>query len=106
MAGLIFMLDLDGTLVDSEPLKGMALADTCSLYSHPVDSNIYAEVMGRDWDTVLSHFFEQAGINPDRDEFTGKFRHRYLELLDTRRWRRGKCHAVRCLRWHQAYSCC
>lgn len=84
MAGLIFMLDLDGTLVDSEPLKGMALADTCSLYSHPVDSNIYAEVMGRDWDTVLSHFFEQAGINPDRDEFTGKFRHRYLELLDTR----------------------
>ena len=84
MANLALMLDLDGTLVDSEPLKGLALAETCGQYSSAVSPAIYAEVMGSDWSTVLSHFFRQAGINPDPDEFTEKFRHHYLGYLETR----------------------
>lgn len=84
MANLALMLDLDGTLVDSEPLKGLALAETCGQYSSAVSPAIYAEVMGSDWSTVLAHFFRQAGIHPDPDEFTEQFRHRYLAYLETR----------------------
>ena len=89
MANLTLMLDLDGTLVDSEPLKGLALAETCGQYASPVSASpvspaIYTEVMGSDWTTVLSHFFQQAGIHPDPDEFTEKFRRCYLAYLETR----------------------
>ncbi|HSD37553.1 MAG TPA: HAD family phosphatase [Rhodocyclaceae bacterium] len=77
-----YLLDLDGTLVASEPLKGRALADTCRKYGGEITAAAYIEVMGEDWPTVTRHFFSCAGIQPCPDAFNADFRERYLALLD------------------------
>ncbi|MEC5387607.1 HAD family phosphatase [Uliginosibacterium sp. H3] len=78
-----FLVDLDGTLADSEPLKGLALARTCGMYGGEVSVEVYAEVMGEDWPTVTRHIFRQAGITPDVDAFNEDFRATYLQLLSS-----------------------
>ncbi|MCR9698137.1 HAD family phosphatase, partial [Vibrio cholerae] len=40
----VYLFDMDGTLVNSEPLKGKALALACSDYGAHVDHNIYKDV--------------------------------------------------------------
>jgi HAD superfamily hydrolase (TIGR01509 family) len=77
-----FLIDLDGTLANSEPLKGRALADTCVLYGGEVTASVYAEVMGQDWETVTAHFFKSAKISPPYEEFNSYFRTHYMELLE------------------------
>jgi len=84
LAPQAFLIDLDGTLADSEPLKGLALAETCAGYGGTVSAERYVDVMGEDWPTVTSHFFKCAGISPDYDEFNTHFRVRYLQLLEER----------------------
>ncbi|RLD66206.1 MAG: HAD family phosphatase [Bacteroidetes bacterium] len=76
-----YLFDMDGTLVNSEGLKGKALVETCSLYGSQVDVAIYKVVMGETWSKVTNHFFNTAGIKPNIDEFTIKFRKIYQELL-------------------------
>ena len=76
-----YLFDLDGTLVDSEKLKGKALAETCSLFGAKVDVNIYKAVMGESWFHVTNHFFKIAQIEPDTDKFNTEFKEIYQELL-------------------------
>ena len=76
-----YLFDMDGTLVNSEGLKGKALAETCSLYGGQVDVAIYKVVMGESWSKVTTHFFKTAGIKPNIDEFNIKFRKIYQEFL-------------------------
>ena len=76
-----FLFDMDGTLVDSEKLKGQALSDTCKLFGGIADVNVYKDVMGETWINVANHFFKAANISPDIDEFNAKFRVRYQHLL-------------------------
>ncbi|USD66983.1 HAD family phosphatase [Vibrio sp. SCSIO 43136] len=76
-----YLFDMDGTLVDSEPLKGKALALACEAYGASVDYHCYKQVMGESWAVVTGHFFTQAGINPDLKEFNQHFRHHYEQLL-------------------------
>ena len=76
-----YLFDLDGTLVDSEKLKGKALAETCSLFGGTVDVKVYKTVMGERWLNVTSHFFTMAKIEPDIDEFNAEFKKFYQELL-------------------------
>lgn len=78
-----YLFDLDGTLVNSEPLKAKALALTCSGYDVTVDFQIYKEVMGQEWSHVINHFFQSAHISPNVDEFNQQFRDNYQELLAT-----------------------
>ncbi|MEK6212566.1 MAG: HAD family phosphatase, partial [Vibrio fluvialis] len=56
-----YLFDMDGTLVNSEPLKGQALALACQEYGQTVDHNIYKQVMGENWPMVTGHFFRHAG---------------------------------------------
>lgn len=79
-----FLIDLDGTLADSEPLKGLALAETCASYGGIADAEIYVDVMGEDWPTVTAHFFKCAGISPAYDDFNARFKERYVALLRER----------------------
>lgn len=72
---------MDGTLVDSEKLKGKALSKTCGLYGGKADINIYKAVMGEKWEIVTNHFFKLAEIEPDFDEFNSKFKWIYQDLL-------------------------
>ena len=76
-----YLFDLDGTLVDSEKLKGKALAETCSLFGGTVDVNVYKTVMGERWLNVTNHFFAMAKIDPEIDEFNSEFKKIYQELL-------------------------
>ena len=76
-----YLFDLDGTLVNSEPLKGKALALACQDYGSKTDYHIYQDVMGQDWPTVTQHFFKAAKIAPDTAEFNHYFRQHYQILL-------------------------
>ncbi|UPR36517.1 HAD family phosphatase [Vibrio cyclitrophicus] len=76
-----FIFDMDGTLVNSEPLKGQALALTCKDYGSIVDYRIYQNVMGMKWENVVQYFFKIGGIEPEIQEFNDKFRENYQLLL-------------------------
>ncbi|MGI9878223.1 HAD family hydrolase [Vibrio chagasii] len=77
----VYLFDLDGTLVNSEPLKGKALALACLDYGVKVDHNIYKEVMGESWQVVTNHFFKHADIAPSLSEFNLGFRSHYERML-------------------------
>jgi len=72
---------MDGTLVDTEPLKAKALSKTCGIFGNKVNPDIYKVVMGESWSNVSSYFFKTAQIEPNVDEFNAKFRKIYQELL-------------------------
>ncbi len=77
------LFDLDGTLAASEVLKARALAGACASYGiEKADHALYAEVMGQDWDTVTSHFFQTYRIDADTAEFNNRFRASYLGLIE------------------------
>jgi len=52
-----YLFDMDGTLVNSEPLKALALSETCGFFGNKVDFNIYKDVMGESWSNVTNYFF-------------------------------------------------
>lgn len=76
-----YLFDMDGTLVNSEPLKGRALALACEHYQGKLDYHIYQDVMGEDWQRVTTHFFKAAQIHPDLNEFNQHFKLHYQRLL-------------------------
>ncbi|ACH64533.1 HAD family hydrolase [Aliivibrio fischeri] len=76
-----YLFDMDGTLVNSEPLKGKALELACLDYGVIVDFNIYKNVMGESWQVVTEHFFKEANISPNLIEFNAYFRSHYEHLL-------------------------
>ena len=76
-----YLFDMDGTLVDSEKLKGKALAETCILLGGNVKVEVYKSVMGKSWEYVANHFFEKAGIQPEMEVFNMEFKKIYQELL-------------------------
>lgn len=76
-----YLLDMDGTLVNSEKLKGLALTKTCKHFGGEVDFNIYKEVMGNSWKFVTNYFFKHAQIYPNIEKFNQEFKIIYEELL-------------------------
>ena len=76
-----YLFDMDGTLVNSEPLKGKALAQACEHYGTKVEDKIYQTVMGQNWPTVTQHFFNHAQIAPNLAEFNQIFKEHYQYLL-------------------------
>ena len=77
----VYLFDMDGTLVASEKLKGLSIAETCRLFGGEVSVDVYKEVMGEKWELVTSHFFYKAGIDPDREKFNEEFRKIYQKHL-------------------------
>lgn len=76
-----YLFDLDGTLVQSERLKGLAISEACNYFGHKMDLNIYKNVMGESWEVVTNYFFRKGKINPQLDEFNVVFRKIYEELI-------------------------
>ena len=76
-----YLFDMDGTLVGSEGLKGLSIAETCRLFGGVVDVDVYKAVMGEKWEKVTEYFFQKAGIDPDMEEFNKVFRKIYEKHL-------------------------
>ncbi len=76
-----YLFDMDGTLVDSEKLKGLALVKTCLHFGGEVDVDTYKAVMGESWEKVTNYFFTKAHIAPDMVRFNSVFKLVYQELL-------------------------
>lgn len=72
---------MDGTLVNSEKLKGLALSKTCRLWGGRADVDAYKTVMGENWEKVRNHFFEEAHIKPNTESFDREFKRICQELL-------------------------
>lgn len=77
------LFDLDGTLVDSEPLKAKALSLATSSFGVSVEPYIYKQVMGKSWEEVTNHFFRNTGKSIALDKFNPVFRQHYEHLIDT-----------------------
>ncbi|MNL12341.1 Phosphorylated carbohydrates phosphatase [compost metagenome] len=73
--------DLDGTLVDSEPLKAQALSMTMKHFGMKVPKEIYKSVMGQSWEVVLKKFFGHGGKEIPESEFNPIFREQYRALI-------------------------
>lgn len=76
-----YLFDMDGTLVDSEKLKGLALVKTCSLFGGTAELDDYKAVMGKSWEHVVEYFFEISQIEPEMKQFNAEFKPIYQELL-------------------------
>ena len=77
-----FLFDLDGTLVDTEKLKGAALAAACRFFGGQADANVYKPVMGHSSQVVKEHFINTANISPSTEKFNDKYDEIYRSLLD------------------------
>lgn len=76
-----YLFDMDGTLVNSEPLKAKALAMTCSEFNVKIKAEIYKEVMGQSWQAVLEYIFSHAKISKVPESFNPCFEKNYKTLL-------------------------
>lgn len=75
------LFDLDGTLVDSEPLKAEAISLVFREMGHSVSVNVYKDVMGQSWEKVIEHFAKAAGTTIDEEKFNPIFRTHYQKLI-------------------------
>jgi HAD superfamily hydrolase (TIGR01509 family) len=80
--GLFF--DLDGTLIDSEPLKARALSDTISFLGGTATAEAYRTVMGKSYETVKKYYMTLGKILDDNKIFDQKFQETYLSLVDSK----------------------
>jgi HAD superfamily hydrolase (TIGR01509 family) len=76
-----YIFDLDGTLVQSEKLKGKAISEACSYFGKKVSIETYKDIMGESWEVVTSYFFKKAKINPNKNEFDRVFKKIYEKLI-------------------------
>lgn len=77
--GLIF--DLDGTLIDSEPLKAQALSETIACFGGKVPAELYKQVMGKSFEAVRDHFLQVSKISVDNEAFARKFQELYQTFI-------------------------
>ena len=76
------IFDMDGTIVNNEPLKGEALAETCRRHGGNSKGDIYKDVLGCKYEIVRTYFCQNAGISIDDKTFDTTLKEVYLDLLD------------------------
>jgi len=75
------IFDMDGTLVNNEPIKGEALAETCRRHGGESNGDIYKEVVGCKYEVVRNHFLNNARVAIDDNTFDLTLKEVYLDLL-------------------------
>ncbi len=76
------LLDLDGTIANTEILKAKGLAVTIRSFGGEAPESLYKLVMGQSWENVTRAFFEFANIKIPIETFNHKFKERYQQLID------------------------
>lgn len=77
--GVIF--DMDGVLVDSEPIHEQALAETLACYGYQLTAEVYRGTLGQapddNWRWLVNHY----PLTCERQEFLGRYAVSVLALL-------------------------
>lgn len=80
----VILFDLDGVLVDTEPLKAEAHASVLRRLGGSGDTQLYATVMGFDLDVVRNALVAADGLKDiDTTIYDTEFNRAYMQLLDT-----------------------
>lgn len=83
--GVLF--DLDGTIVDREPLAARAVAEVLSEQGHRVGAADLVGLVGRSWPDIHAALDVEAAVGWTRETFTEAVVERSLELGRAVRWR-------------------
>lgn len=78
---LAVLFDMDGTVVNSEPVKAEAFAETCRRHGGQIHAGIYKEVLGCKYESVRKHFCDNAGISVPDKIFDTTLKSVYSELV-------------------------
>ncbi len=73
--------DLDGTLVDTEPLKFVAHHDVLESHGGRLNPDDYTKVIGQSHDLVRSHFLKMNRIEMPSDDYDRLWEKRYIEQV-------------------------
>ncbi len=78
-----FAFDMDGVLVDSEPLKALAHSWTVREYASHVDPTYYMGVLGQSFDLVAKRFSTKGGdANCDLADYRQTYKRHYKRLIE------------------------
>ena len=77
------LFDLDGTLINSEPLKAEALGYAVEQAGGTWRSRWYAELLGLPWRTIEERLMVRTGIQALQGALAEHFHHHYVELLQS-----------------------
>lgn len=78
------LFDMDGVLVNTEPLKGLAHAFTVGALGGTASADWYRSLMGQSHKPVIEEFMRRAGVDASDDEYDAIYYARYGELLRER----------------------
>jgi beta-phosphoglucomutase-like phosphatase (HAD superfamily) len=73
--------DLDGALVDTEPLKFIVHRDTFDSRGGHLDSEKYASIVGQSHDRAREYFLDLNQIKMSAEEYDRLWEDRYLEQV-------------------------
>jgi len=76
------LFDLDGVLLETEPLKARAHSAATAHFGGTVAAIFYATVMGKVHAEVRRAFMQEGGIAPAPDEYSRVFRAHYQQLVE------------------------
>lgn len=75
------IFDLDGVLVQTEPLKARAHSDTTKRFGSTVSSELYFKFVGQSHEVIRDSFMKSAGITISNEEYSKTFREIYHKYL-------------------------
>ncbi|NUM88814.1 MAG: HAD family phosphatase [Bdellovibrionales bacterium] len=75
------LFDLDGTLIDSEPVAFRAVLECCGEWGVPVAQADAAQVAGKKWEVAVELLFTRYKIPVGKEEFTRTVVDRYKKKL-------------------------
>lgn len=76
-----FLFDMDGVLVNSEELKGVAHAYTVGRLGGEGSADWYRDLMGRGHEVVIAEFMRRGGVRALQEEYDELYHARYAQLL-------------------------
>lgn len=78
----LVLFDLDGTLIDSEPVAFRAVLECCGEWGVPVAKADASQVAGKKWEVAVDLLFDRYQIPVTKEEFTHTVVARYKKKLE------------------------
>jgi HAD superfamily hydrolase (TIGR01509 family) len=75
------LFDLDGTIIDSEPLAIQAIVDCSAQWGLSISRDDAAFVAGKKWELAFDHLFRAYNFPLPREEAAARIMGRYQEIL-------------------------